>query len=82
MDQFAILHEFEDTQFLVNKSYEPETDEFNLTYKFWSAKINGYIEVTMSHESKNESNHLEMFEKLKDKGYCELFMKGTVAKFF
>lgn len=80
-DQFAILHKFEDTQFLVFTDYDHEEEEFKLTYRFWCEYINGYIEATMSWNDTHEEYWQKTFNKFRDREYSEMFMNGTIDKF-
>lgn len=81
MDKFSILHNFKDTQFLVDTTYHHNTDEFELKYKFWSEKINGYITAKLMWSPEFENNFTDMFEKFKSRKYCRKFILGTEAKF-
>ena len=80
MEKFAILHQCEGTQFLVHTHYHHDTDEFILTYKFWSQKINGFISATITWDSEHEEDMIKMFNKFKSKSYCTIFMIGTETK--
>lgn len=81
MDVFAVLHELDDTQFLVNTGYEHEFKEHWLTYKFWSESINGYIEAKLHWPDEKEIYASETFEKFKSVEYFIKFKQGTEAKF-
>jgi hypothetical protein len=81
-EDFAIIHELEDTQFLAHRWYEPDDDTFKLLYKFWCEKINGFISATLTWQEDKETDHNAMFDKFRDIEYCKKFKLGTEAKFF
>lgn len=80
MEIFGIIHDLQDTQFLVDKGFNHETNQFELTYKFWSVRINGFIKSTVVWEEKYENDFNEMFERFKDVRYCYSFKIGTEEK--
>lgn len=74
--EFAILHELEGTQFLVDSDYDHEEEKFKLSAKFWSEPINGYATMTLSWKEEAEEKFKESFEKFKDPEYCKQWISN------
>jgi len=67
MEEFAILHNFESTQCLIDSNYDSDEETFNIKIKFWSVKVNGFITLTMGWEFNQESEYKQAFEHFKSK---------------
>ncbi len=66
-NEFAILHELNSGQFLVNTEYEHgEQDPFKLTIKFWSKSMNGFASTTMSWPDDKGKDFKKAFDDLKN----------------
>ena len=74
--EFAILHEIDGRQFLVDTDYDHEEENFKLSYKFWNPSVNGYVTMTLSWEDSKEDKFKETFEKFRDPEYCKLWMEN------
>jgi|GEM_PF-5461624 len=72
--EFSILHDFEESQFLVTRDYDHEDNEFIICYKFWCAPINGHATLTMRWDETREDDFKAAFEKFKDKEVCRELM--------
>lgn len=79
MEQFAILHEFEDTQCLIDSTYDHEEETFSINLKFWSTTINGFLSMKLGYT--DEENFKAAFEKLKSKDEVKNYMEGINSAF-
>ncbi len=66
-NEFAILHEFEGAQFLVNTDYDHDEEKHELTMKAWSEEANGFAEMKLSWSEDKEEDFKRTFDQLKDK---------------
>ena len=69
--EFAILHNLKSGQFLVDTTYDHESEEFNLSFKFWVSKMNGYATITLKWTDDKETDFIETFNKFKSVDFCE-----------
>ena len=74
--EFAILHELNGSQFLVDTTYDHEEEQFKLSIKFWASEVNGYVTMTMSWSDDKEDKFKETFDKFKDPEYCKEWVKN------
>jgi hypothetical protein len=81
MEQFAILHELEGTQFLIDTTFDHDNDEYELTMKFWCEAINGFTSMKLKWPAENEEDYKRTFEELKDSAKAEKWKAGFEAKF-
>ena len=70
-NEFAILHTLSTGQFLVDTTYEQDTDELKLSFKFWASNINGYATMTLSWTEDKEADFIKTFNKFKSVEFCE-----------
>jgi len=73
---FCILHNIEGTQFLVDTTFNHDTDEFELTIKFWFEYINGYTSATLKWHADKKDDFNKLFDKLKDVEYAKVWLNG------
>lgn len=80
-DVFAILHDIEDSQFLVDTTYNHDTLEHELTIKFWCEKVNGYTSATLRWQDDKKDDFENLFQKLKDIEYAKVWLNGIKNQF-
>jgi hypothetical protein len=81
MEQFSILHEFEKTQFLVDTDFNHESDEYELTMKFWCGAINGFTSIKSTWPAEREEDYKRTFEELKRPEKALKWIEGFEAKY-
>ena len=64
--EFAILHDFENTQFLANSSYDSDNDQYKIDIKFWNDTVNGFIELSLGFDGDFEDKFEEAFDSFKN----------------
>lgn len=69
-NEFAILHNTEDNQFLIDTDFNHEKDEYGLRFKFWSEDFNGYAEIKLHWKSNDEENFIKTFERFRSLNEC------------
>jgi hypothetical protein len=79
MEEFCILHGYEDTQLLIDSAYDPEADEFKITLKFWCELINGFLSMGLSWGEESEDNYNACFEEMKDRDKARQWMDNIVS---
>ena len=75
-NEFAILHTLATGQFLVDTTYEHDSDEFKLSVKFWSSNVNGYVTMTLSWTGNDEADFIKTFDMFRTVEYCENWVKA------
>jgi|ERR1700722_4132221 len=63
--EFSILHQLEDTQFLVDTNWDDEEQMFKLTMKWWCEDINGTSSLTLSWGTDKEKDFIRTFNNFK-----------------
>ena len=81
MNEFCILHQLEETQFLVDTEYDHEKEEYSLSLKFWCAKINGYTTLKLNWGNDKVADYKRTFEEFKDIEKAKLWKKGFELKY-
>lgn len=79
-EKFAIIHEMTDSQCLIQKWYDPEQDNFNLSLKFWCVNINGFITVSMGWDIGKEADYNRTFDEFKSKEKVEKWIAAFESK--
>ena len=69
--EFAILHDIDGIQFLVDTDYCHDKEEFSLRFKFWASYINGYATLTLKWTDDKENDFKESFIRFKSADYCK-----------
>lgn len=77
--EFAILHNLEEGQFLVDTTYNHDTNEHELSFKFWASNINGYATMTFTWLDDKEQDFISAFEKFKNAEFCKEWIKKINA---
>jgi hypothetical protein len=73
--EFSILHELKGTQILIDTDYDHDQEKYNLSFKFWSNKMNGYAKIIMSWTADKEKDFKNTFDKFKDLSESEKWYK-------
>lgn len=69
--EFAILHDIDGIQFLVDTDYDHDENEFSIRCKFWARYINGYATFTLKWSEDKEDDYKECFIKFKSVDFCK-----------
>jgi hypothetical protein len=80
-DDFAILHIIDGSQFLVDTTFNHETDEHELTIKFWYDYVNGYTSATLRWKGDKQADFEKLFTKLKNPDYAKIWLDGIKGQF-
>lgn len=81
MESFSILHELPDTQFLVDTTFNHDTEEHELSMKFWCNAMNGFATMTLRWPTSKESDFNRTFEEFKDVEKAKNWIDGFEQKF-
>lgn len=73
-DDFAILHTIDEQQFLVDTTFNHNTEEHELTIKFWHDEINGYTSATLRWYKDKSDDFEKLFLRLKDIEYAKVWL--------
>ena len=78
-NEFAILQNLSTGQFLVDTTFNQDKDEYELSFKFWSKKVNGFATITYHWSEDKEESFRDTFEKFKSVEYCEKWVASINA---
>ncbi|MEB0262873.1 hypothetical protein [Mucilaginibacter sp. 10I4] len=80
INQFSIIHELPETQFLVDTTFNHDTYEFELSMKFWCKAMNGFATMTLRWPPSKESDYRRTFKEFKDVEKAKKWIAGFEQK--